>query len=65
MTIVLGLVIAALFGIIVFQQNQIAKLTDKVMSRDYTDYARARILETQVKAELDAIKTHTAEEDFR
>ena len=54
--IILGLVILVLVAVIFVLLKIISDLVNKLMSRDFSDYSRAKVLEEQVKRELDALK---------
>lgn len=54
--IALGLVIILLFALVFIQFKVIGDLVDKLMSRDYSDYSKAKVLEDQVKKEIEIIK---------
>ena len=51
--IALGLVIILLFALVFIQFKVIGDLVDKLMSRDYSDYSKAKVLEEQVKKEIE------------
>lgn len=55
-TLILAGVIATLLVFILVLLKFIGDLTNKLMSRDYTDYSRAKVLEDEVKKEIEVIK---------
>lgn len=57
----LVLVVIILLSNNIILMKKVNELINKLMSRDYQDYTRAKILETQVKAELENIKDNAPE----
>lgn len=56
---ILGATILLLAGIIFIQLKVQSDLVNKLMSRDYSEYSRAKVLEEQVKKEIEIIKSQT------
>lgn len=54
--IILGGVILVLIVFILILLKIISDLVNKLMSRDYADYTRAKVLEDEVKKEIEIIK---------
>lgn len=63
--LILGGVILTLIIFIICLLKFISDLTNKVMSRDFSDYARAKILEDEVRQEIELIKKHSIDETER